>query len=526
MIKIKSSDTNGVVFTDEKNAQLIVSEALYYKLRIDFSTISKRNYNYFIEGQTPLKEASAIVNQILKYRFIDPAVGKGVFIKIIVQLIDQLAKYYNRTIESDWWQNHVIGWDINPELTEYCKNIFGYKAKIINKDFLLESENYYADIIFGNPPYIRQELLDMQYKFEVVNNICVEIPGIKISKRSDLYIYFILKCFAKLNPEGICTLIIPNSWMSTKYGEVIRGLLKSNLQLLSIQDSLNRHFNESINTVIITVLNKNPKPENKIELSVGDETKEINQYQLDAIKRDWNGSLFNCPTWLLDEINTNTELINLGDTVKISTGIITGNNKQYYKSKQINGSFVKALRSPKDYGAIQIEPSKVTSWLKIKNVPYKIKTAPIVWPDLRGGRHFVGWNRYELPFEHTFYGLTPSNKKIVEWVMILNSSWVWLMVELFGRKALGGGAIRLVKSELLKLPVPNPEIMEIPKRCRSIMNRPIENWQTELKQSDRFVLDQTVFNFLGLEKHLNECVHLLQKLINMRYHKAGLKQNG
>ncbi len=526
MVEVKSDNRKGVVFTDKNDAQLIVSEALYYRLRIDFPALSKSNFKNFVDGQSPIKEAVVLFNHILKYRFIDPAVGKGVFIRTIIQIINQLAKYYNRTIESTWWQSHIIGWDINPGMTEYCKNTFRNKAKIINKDFLLESEKYYADIIFGNPPYVRQELLDLQYKLEVHNKISVDISGAKISKRSDLYVYFILKCLSKLNPEGICTLIIPNSWMSTDYGEVIRDLLKNRLQLLAIQDSKDRHFAEGINTVIITVLNKNPKPETQIELSVEHESKQIYQKQLKALKRDWKGSLFHCPQWLFDELNTNKELINLGDALKISTGIITGNNKQYYESKQINGAYVKALRSPKDYGPIQIELSKITSWLKIKNVPYKIKTAPIVWPDLRGGRHFVGWNKHELPFEHTFYGLTPSNAKIAEWVIVLNSSWVWLMVELFGRKALGGGAIRLVKSDLLKLPVPNPEKLEIPRSCSSILNRPIENWRTELNQSDRFILDQAVFNFLGLESRLDECMYLLKKLINMRYHKAGSKRYG
>jgi hypothetical protein len=468
-----------------------------------------------------------IFQQINKYQFIDPAIGKGVFLNSLIKIIQRIADHYDISVASGWWREHIMGWDINSEMINYCREKFDRKVIIKGADFLLSNEECKADIIVGNPPYVRQELLDESYKNQIFKEIVEDNPELSISKRSDLYIYFTIKCLSILNPQGICTLIVPNSWMSTKYGEGIRQIIKNQMQLLSIIDSDQRHFSKSINTVILTILNRKPVQSTKIELSLGSESSIILHRRLPAIDMNWNGLLFNCPEWLNRELDRNKSLIPLGQSTKVSTGIITGNNRKYYSRERINGDFVPALRSPRDIQTIKITPAKVTSWLNVENAPFAIRTAPIVWADLRGGRHITGWNKYNLPFEHTFYGLTPLNSQTVKkWVLILNSSWVWLMVEIFGRKALGGGAIRLVKADLIKLPVPNPDRIAIPADSEAILTRPVENWETELHKTDRFILDQTIFNFLGLARRYDECMDLLKKLIQRRFQKARVRHNG
>ena len=142
--------------------------------------------------------------------------------------------------------------------------------------------------------------------------------------------------------------------------------------------------------------------------------------------------------------------------------------------------------------------------------------APLLWVDLRGSRHLVAWNRDNLPFEHTFYGLTPlDNSSLSAWAMLLNSTWVWLMVELFGRKSLGGGAIRLVKSDLLKLPLPAIDRFNLSDND-TFLNRPIRPWREELKQPDRRQLDLNIFTAMGLADRYNDIIELTQRLMQQR----------
>jgi hypothetical protein len=71
------------------------------------------------------------------------------------------------------------------------------------------------------------------------------------------------------------------------------------------------------------------------------------------------------------------------------------------------------------------------------------------------------------------------------------------MVELFGRRGLGGGAIRLVKNDLVNLPIPLIKKMKFSANITGILERPIYNWRTELEQVDRKCVDDPYLKRLG-----------------------------
>ena len=176
--------------------------------------------------------------------------------------------------------------------------------------------------------------------------------------------------------------------------------------------------------------------------------------------------------------------------------------------------------------------------LKVQNVPFRIKRAPLLWPDLRGARHICHYNLDNLPFEHNFHGIIPENmNKVKELCAILNSTLIAFLLEVFTRTSLGGGAARLLTSDLKKLPVPDLnyfdsnqqnlliDAFERLSQCiiRSIFDElgfalcpfkrgcqhpehPYEHVQPEtltleqVKEAspDRFELDSVVFDVLGL----------------------------
>jgi hypothetical protein len=75
------------------------------------------------------------------------------------------------------------------------------------------------DVVIGNPPYVRQEMLGeikpyLQKKYKVYNGM------------ADLYSYFIERGIDLLNDKGVFGIIVANKWMRANYGEPLRKWLK------------------------------------------------------------------------------------------------------------------------------------------------------------------------------------------------------------------------------------------------------------------------------------------------------------
>ncbi len=76
------------------------------------------------------------------------------------------------------------------------------------------------DVVVGNPPYVRQEMLPeivqryFQKHYQVYHGM------------ADLYSYFIEKGIGLLNQKGVFGIIVANKWMRANYGEPLRKWLK------------------------------------------------------------------------------------------------------------------------------------------------------------------------------------------------------------------------------------------------------------------------------------------------------------
>ena len=76
------------------------------------------------------------------------------------------------------------------------------------------------DVVIGNPPYVRQELLGDQknyyrQRYKVYHGV------------ADLYTYFFERGAGLLNETGIFGIIVANKWMRAGYGEPLRRWLKT-----------------------------------------------------------------------------------------------------------------------------------------------------------------------------------------------------------------------------------------------------------------------------------------------------------
>ncbi|AHF98224.1 hypothetical protein DESACE_08955 [Desulfurella acetivorans A63] len=136
------------------------------------------------------------------------------------------------------------------------------------------------DIVIGNPPYVRQELIappleknytderwreiKREYKEKLIRSAknTLNVP-IKIDRKSDLYVYFYYQGLSLLRPGGIFTFINSNSWLDVGYGAGLQVFLLKNMKPLFIFDNLKkRSFKQAdVNTVIVVI----QKPQQKLD---------------------------------------------------------------------------------------------------------------------------------------------------------------------------------------------------------------------------------------------------------------------
>ena len=123
------------------------------------------------------------------------------------------------------------------------------------------------DVLIGNPPYVRQEDIappnmdpdnvtkqdKKDYKNKLIESVQNRMPQVeKISKRSDLYIYFYFHGLSLINDEGTFAFITSNSWLDVGYGKELQKFLCKHVPIKGIYNNKNnRSFEHAdVNTVI------------------------------------------------------------------------------------------------------------------------------------------------------------------------------------------------------------------------------------------------------------------------------------
>ncbi|MFZ2657998.1 MAG: DNA methyltransferase [Victivallales bacterium] len=106
------------------------------------------------------------------------------------------------------------------------------------------------DIVIGNPPYVRQEAIDPDYKPLYIQNH----PEVG-SGTADLYVYFFDSALSVVNPGGIVIFITLNKFLKTKYGEGLRKKLKDKNVDLIIDFYELPVFEASTDTAITKIIN-------------------------------------------------------------------------------------------------------------------------------------------------------------------------------------------------------------------------------------------------------------------------------
>lgn len=101
---------------------------------------------------------------------------------------------------------------------------------LVQGDFLLTDFEDGFDVVIGNPPYVRQELIADALMAEYRRRYRT------IYDRADIYIPFIERSLALLNPGGVLGFICADRWMKNRYGRPLRELVAGGYHLRTFID--------------------------------------------------------------------------------------------------------------------------------------------------------------------------------------------------------------------------------------------------------------------------------------------------
>ncbi|MEQ1538210.1 MAG: N-6 DNA methylase [Sphingorhabdus sp.] len=297
---------DGVVYTPDYIARFIVEQTLGTHAKEIFATLLAEHAK---KGATPDDDPIAWKNdkaekafwqsyrdRLTKLRIVDPACGSGVF---LVMAFDWLKAELTRAnirlealgegalfeVDSEILTHNLFGVDVNEESVEIAKLSLWIKTarhgKVLDSlddnfrvgDSLIEDSSYayrshgfvwkdafkeiFAeggfDVVLGNPPYVRQELLKdlkpwLQGRFEVYHGV------------ADLYAYFFERGLRILKPGGRMGYISSSTFFKTGSGAPLREYLRTKATLETVVDFGVHQIFEGVTTypAILTFRNDVP----------------------------------------------------------------------------------------------------------------------------------------------------------------------------------------------------------------------------------------------------------------------------
>jgi type I restriction-modification system DNA methylase subunit len=209
------------------------------------------------------------------------------------------------------------------------------------------------DALVANPPYIRQENIDNKDK--VRNHLSSdEVDAEYISKRSDIYGYFLTHGTQFLAEGGDLGFITSDRWMDTQYGEDIQQYILENYEIRAIIKFDRQVFDDALVDSSVLILRRQSdeserdsnvakfirlKKELDIEDIVGlvEEETEPNKlvsnedYRLVTRRqtalhheKKWNVFFFAPPIYF--DLDAHPEVVELSEISEVSRGVTTGAN--------------------------------------------------------------------------------------------------------------------------------------------------------------------------------------------------------
>ncbi|RXJ49583.1 Eco57I restriction-modification methylase domain-containing protein [Gelidibacter gilvus] len=357
---------------------------------------------------------------LLQLTICDPACGSGAFLNQALDFLIKEHTYIDELktrilggglqfpdIENTILENNIYGVDLNEESIEIAKlslwlrtaqprrklndlssnikcgnsliddkKVAGSKAFKWENEFPDIFENGGFDVIIGNPPYVRQELLNPKDKQWLSEKYSVG------NGTADLYVYFYEKSIELLLKNGILGFITPNKFYKTKYGSGLRSYLKK-AQIIEFIDFFELKVFDDVSTDSQIAIVRKTEPKEYIVY------KPINN--IDEFKTDSASELkvsmdrLNESAYVFIDMNINNvieKIIKNSVTLKhytqngIEYGIKTGYNKAFILSEDEAKILLEKDEISKEILKPYIQPTEINRWNVNFNNDFLIATTP------------------------------------------------------------------------------------------------------------------------------------------------------
>ncbi|TPV33233.1 restriction endonuclease subunit M [Paucihalobacter ruber] len=237
----------------EKKETLGFKEEAYFEVKKGTQTNTKKALLQILDDYR---------NWLLQITICDPACGSGAFLNQALDFLIKEHRYIDELkakvlggglilsdIENTILENNIYGVDLNEESVEIAKlslwlrtaqprrklndlssnikcgnsliddkKVAGDKAFNWQQEFPQIFTKGGFDVVIGNPPYVRHELIT-EYKDYLADNYLV------FQSTADLYVYFIEKGLLILKYNGFMGYITPNKFVSVTYGKNLREII-------------------------------------------------------------------------------------------------------------------------------------------------------------------------------------------------------------------------------------------------------------------------------------------------------------
>ena len=188
--------------------------------------------------ETMLDKVDYIASRDLSsVKIVEPAAGDGAFAISIISRLYESSRNFGFSFQTAL--NNISLYEIDnamasvliDRILELLNDLSCEmpEALVTKADFLI-SDVVKADIIIGNPPYVRHE------KIPTIQKATYRKLFRTFTHRSDLYIAFYEKSLHSLKPEGVLSFICSNRWLKNQYGKNLREYVGFNFSVEEVID--------------------------------------------------------------------------------------------------------------------------------------------------------------------------------------------------------------------------------------------------------------------------------------------------
>lgn len=385
------------------------------------------------------------------------------------------------------------------------------------------------DVVLGNPPFVeRRRLADRAH---ILARLRAAAPERALAADADLSVYFLLHALRFLAPGGRLGFVLPNAWLDHRFGRDLQARLAERCRILVIDAAAERAFaGARVHTVMLVVeagegasfvslgqplAELVPDAGAAAALARGLEAgeagpwrrREVPAAQLSAEQR-WGATWLRAPAlW-----RPAPDAVPLGRLARCTLGTKTGDDAFFYAPVEVEPAALHpAVRGPGAQRAFGLVPDarlfappsppppRAAAHLGARPVP-ALRRGAIAFPKTFARRHAIFANPRGLVLGARFVSVEPEGDPELL-LALLNSSYVGLAIEIFGRSSLGRGALDFAVYEVAALPLPRR--VEAPEALvaawRELAREGPSPVEAEVRRPARIALDRLLFGSLGLD---------------------------